>query len=138
MAIAAALTTFVALSFSKVNETEALDKNADLVVSVLTEARSMTLSSINGYSYGVHFDENQVVLFQGNVYNSTASTNFPTSLNSLVGIQNVSLVGGGNEVLFNKLTGATAQSGTLQVYLQSATTTYKTVTISPTGITEKN
>jgi len=137
LAIGAFLTGFVALSFSKVNEHEVLNTNSDLIVSILNEARSMTLSSVGDTGYGVHFDTDQVVLFRGTSYSSGAATNLPTTLNSRVALRNISF-GGGNNVVFNRLTGATAQSGTLQIYLKSATTTYKTISVSGTGISERN
>ena len=43
--IIAIAVTIVALSFSKLNKHSALDKSADLVVSVLNEARALTLAS---------------------------------------------------------------------------------------------
>lgn len=138
LALGALVTTFVALSFSKVNATEALDKNSDLVVSVLHEARAMTLSAVDDTRYGVHFDEDKAVLFRGAVYSAASATNVATTLNSQVGIRNISLSGGGANVVFNRLTGATAQYGTLEIYLKSAPTTYLTITISGTGVAERN
>ncbi len=138
IAIATLLTGFVALSLGKVNASEALDKNADLVISVLNEARSMTLSSVGDTRYGVHFDANQAVLFQGASYNSAASTNVPTQINALVTIQNISLAGGGSNVIFDRLTGKTSYTGSIQVALKSATTTYKTITIASTGVVDRN
>lgn len=138
LVLLALVTGFISLSFSQINEKEALDKNADLVVSVLAEARSMTLSSIDDSRYGVHFDANQVVLFRGSSYNSSATTNVPTLLNPLVGIQNISLNGGGSEVVFNRLTGETDNSGSLQIHLKNATTTYLTLTVGATGLSERN
>ncbi|MEK7135100.1 MAG: type II secretion system protein [Patescibacteria group bacterium] len=137
LAIGALLTGFVALSFSKINEHEALNTNADLIVSILNEARSMTLSSVGDTGYGVHFDIDQVVLFRGAVYSSGSATNVPTTLNSRVAMRNISF-GGGSNVIFSRLTGATAQAGTLQVYLKSATTTYKTISVSAIGVSERN
>lgn len=137
LAIGALLTSFVALSFSKVNEHEVLNTNSDLIVSILNEARSMTLSSVGDTGYGVHFDTEQVVLFRGATYSAVSGTNVPTALNSRVALRNISF-GGGSNVVFNRLTGATAQSGTLEIYLKSATTTYKTITVSGTGVSERN
>jgi prepilin-type N-terminal cleavage/methylation domain-containing protein len=132
------LAGFVALSLDKVNTAEALDKSADTVASVLNEARSMTLSSVGDARYGVHFDTDQVVLFRGTSFDPNASTNVPTALNTRVAIQNISLNGGGAEVIFDKLTGKTSYNGSVQVALKSATTTYKTIIISATGLTERN
>jgi prepilin-type N-terminal cleavage/methylation domain-containing protein len=137
LALGALLTGFIALSFSKVNEHEALDTNADLVVSVLNEARSLTLSSVGNTRYGVHFDADQVVLFSGASYSSGAASNVPTALNPRVALRNISF-GGGSNVVFDRLTGATSQSGALQIYLKSATTTYKTISVSATGLSERN
>jgi len=138
LALGALVTGFVVLSFSKVNATEALDKNTDLVVSVLNEARTMTLSAIGDTRYGVHFDSNQVVRFQGTSYATTTSSNVQSTINTQVGIRNIALNGGGTNVAFDRLTGGTTQSGTIQIYLKSATTTYKTVTVSVTGLIERN
>ena len=138
LALMALLVGFVANSFSKLNANEALDKNVDLVVSVLNEARTMTLSSINDARYGVHLDMTQAVLFSGDTYTPNTASNVETSLNALVGVRNISLSGGGSEVFFNRLTGATSQSGTFQIYLKNATTTYRTITVGATGIIERN
>lgn len=137
LALGALLTGFVVSSFSKVNEHEVLNTNSDLIVSILNEARSMTLSSVGDTGYGVHFDTDQVVLFRGTSYSSVSATNVPTALNSRVAMRNISF-GGGSNVVFNRLTGATAQAGTLQIYLKNASTTYKTISVSATGISERN
>ncbi len=132
------VTGFVALSFSKVDEHEALETGADTVVSVLSEARSLTLSAAADTRYGVHFDTDQVVLFRGATYSSSASTNVPTQLNAKVGLRNIALTGGGSNVVFNRLTGATSHSGSFEIYLKSATSTYRTINISATGVSERN
>ena len=129
---------FVSLSFSKINENEVLDQSTELVVSVLNEARTMTLSAVDDSRYGVHFDTSQVIFFKGATYDSAAANNVPTLLNSLVGIGSITLVGGGSDVVFNRLTGATNQAGTLRVYLKSATTTYRTVIVGVAGLVERN
>lgn len=136
IAIAGIAVTIVTLSLSKINSSKALDTDVSLVVSVLNEARSMTLSSVDALQYGVNLQDSQVVLFSGSSYSTSSPSNVFTTLNSLVGIRNISLSGGGTSVVFQRLTGETSQSGTLEVYLRSATTSYKTVTINSTGVIE--
>ncbi len=128
--------TIVTFSFSKLNSQQALDKSADLVVSTLNEARSLTLSSKGDSQYGVHLEASQVVLFVGSTYSSSAPTNVVTSINSLVGIKNITLVGGGADIIFKRLTGGTDQTGTLEVFLIANTGSFHTITISGTGVVE--
>ncbi len=130
--------TIVTLSFGKVESRQALDKSAALVVSVLNEARSMTLSSISDSRYGVSLQDDQMVLFKGFAYATSTQSNITTSLNASVGIRNINLAGGSTNVVFDRLTGATSQSGTFEVYLRSATTSFKRITINSTGLIEEN
>lgn len=130
--------TIVTLSFSKLNANQALDKSADLAVSVLNESRSLTLSAKNGYQYGVNLESDQLVLFRGSSYSAIDSNNSITTLNALVGMRNISLSGGGTNVIFKKLSGQTDQSGTFEVYLKASTTNFRTIYISGTGAIESN
>ncbi len=133
----AVLVTMVVLSFNKLGSSQALDKSATTVVSVLSEARALTLSASQDARYGVSLQDNQVVLFRGATYATSTTGNVFTPLHPSVGIRNVSLAGGASSVVFNRLTGGTSQTGTFEVYLRSATTTFKTVTVSGTGIIEE-
>ena len=117
IAILAIAITIVTLSFSKINENIALDKSVDIAILVLDEARSSALAAKSGSQYGVNIESLQ--------------------LNPLVGIRNISLSGGGTSVIFNKLTGATSQSGSFEIYLKETSTTYKTINISTTGIIQE-
>ncbi len=128
--------TIVAFSFSKLNSKQALDKSADLVVSILDEARSLTLSSAGDSQYGVYFEDSQVTLFKGATYLPSDPVNVVTSLHPLVSIRDITLSGGGTSVVFKRLTGNTNQTGTAEVFLKASSTTFRTITISGTGIVE--
>lgn len=136
IAIMGILTGFILSAFSNVSSKKALDGAADDIVSTLAEARAETLSSQGGAQYGVNFSSSQFTLFKGSSYASGASTNVATTLNSAVGIRNISLAGGGSSVVFDRLTGATENAGTLEVYLLAATTTSLRITVSATGLAE--
>ncbi len=131
--VVAALGVF---SFTKLNSSQALEKSADLVVSTLNEARALTLSSKGDTQYGVYIEPSQIVLFSGNSYSSSDPANRVNTLHSLVGIQNINLSGGGTSVIFERLTGGTNQAGTLEIFLRSSPGTYRTITITGTGIVE--
>lgn len=128
--------TIVIFSFSKLNSSQALDKSAILVVSILDEARSLTLSSKSNDQYGVYFEASRVVLFKGATYSPSDSSNVATELNSLVELRNFNFGGvGGTSVVFKRLTGGTDQPGSVKVYLKASPTgTFHTVSISATGV----
>src|SRR3989344_1838399 len=95
--------TIVTFSFSKLNSSKALDGSANLVVLTLDEARSLTLSSVGDTKYGVHFTESEITLFKGSTYSSSDPSNVVTELNSLVGLRNIILSGGGTDIVFTRL-----------------------------------
>ena len=128
------LMTIVLISLSKLNSSQSLDKSASLVVSVLDQARSLTLSSKNSSQYGVYLNSSSVTLFKGSTYNSSDPLNVVTSLDAKVGIRNISLAGGGSSVVFKRLTGSTNQSGTLELFLKDTSTVFRTINISATGV----
>lgn len=130
--------TMVAFSFSKFNSSKALNQSASLVVSVLNEARSRTLSSVDASGYGINFQESQVVLFKGTVYSPSDPSNIVTGINPLVNLRNIALLGGGTSVVFKRLTGNVDEAGTLELFLKATPETFRTVSISSTGISESD
>ena len=123
-------------SFGQLNQNQVINKNTELVATVLREARSLTLSSKGGNQYGVHLESFQVVLFQGSIYNPVASSNIYYSLNPLGNISVTTLAGGGSEIVFDRLTGDTSQSGTIKLSLIADPSSIRTVTVSGTGLVE--
>lgn len=137
ISIMAIISMILVSSFSLFNKSQALDKDADLIVESLEEARSKTLASHNASQYGVYFASTTITIFTGTTYSSSSSTNrdFPLTLTDRV--LSISLFGGGNNVVFNRLTGETGQYGT--VVISSPTTSRtRTVTIHKTGVIETN
>lgn len=138
IAILGILVTIVTFSFSKLNSQQELENSTDLVVTILNEARSLTLSSKNDSQYGVYLDTSKVVLFEGISYSPTDATNVTTVLNSLVGIRNISLINGGASIVFKRLTGDTNETGSFEIYLINKPETFNTVNISSTGTSDIN
>ena len=136
IAIIAVAITIVSLSFSRLNSNIALESAQESVVTVFNEARSLTMLGKNEYQYGVNIQTSQLVLFRGTSYSSGNATNVLVPLNAAVGIRNINISGGGSSVVFNRLTGATTNTGTFQIYLVDATTTAHTITINGTGVVE--
>lgn len=142
MLIVLALMGIIALAisgvFSKATSREALEKQTGLVLSLLTQARGLTLSAKNASVYGVHFETTKAVLFTGATYSSSATSNIVETMNSRVQISGISLAGGGSDVVFNRLVGDTSQSGTVTLSLIASSTQTKTITIFGTGVTQSN
>ncbi len=130
------LSVITYVSFVNLNKSEALNKQAAGVVSLVKEARSETLSSKGALAYGVHFETTKAVLFQAPTYSSGSSSNITLTLNPLIQISSKSLTGGGAEVIFQRLTGKTSQDGTVTLSLISSASTTKSITVSKTGLAE--
>ena len=109
-----------------------LSGSTEQVISLLTEARSRTLSALSGTNYGVSLATNQLVLFQGASYPGTTLETL--ELNTGVSLTGINLSGGGSVIIFNKLTGKSDQSGTLVLSLDSDTSQTKTIKLETTGV----
>jgi len=129
------LLAIVFSSFVKFRDREALLKNTEMVVAVLRQARNQTLSSKNSSVYGVHFSATSTTLFVGGSYSSGTTTNQKFNLSNGDNALTITLTGGGNDVIFRRLSGETSQNGT--VVISSTKLSYtKTVTIYKTGLVE--
>lgn len=134
--IIAVISTLIFVSFSRFNSTQTLNGTTQTVLSILDEARALTLASKNNLSYGVHFESSKVVLFGGTTYSATDPDNDVTTLNNRVTISDISLNGGVQDVLFDKLTGKTGQNGTVTVTLTFDASRFKIIKIGTTGVSE--
>lgn len=117
---------------------ELLDKTTLSAVALLEQARGSTLASKNALQYGVHFDTNQMVLFSGTTYSSGNSGNSVVAFDRRITASTIALAGGGHDVIFDRLTGTTAKSGTIRLSLTASSSIYKVITIYATGLVERN
>ncbi len=88
---------------------------AERIVETLRSAQSRSITGQGTYPWSVHFDtsvadQNFFALFQGTAY-GTGTDIDPAYLSNGARLSNLSLTGGGNDVIFNRLTGATSQYG---------------------------
>jgi len=134
MAIGAVLVAVVVISFSSFRNSKTVDISADQILSVINEARVKSVSSEDYSRFGVHFETSRVVLFKGDIFTEPNSSNTETLLSSLAEISDISLNGGGADMVFQKLTGKTSNGGSLRVRLKSDNNKYKTISVKSTGI----
>jgi len=137
LSIMSILTAIVFSAFINVRKNQALAIDTSTIVEVLRQARSQTLSSYSSSRYGVRLSSVKVTLFAGSSYNPNDSANKDFILNSSDTILTITLVGGGSDVLFDRLTGETSQNGTV-VLSSPSTGETKTVTIYKTGLVESD
>lgn len=136
IAIGAILVTAVIISFSSFRNNKIVDVSADQILSVLNEARVKTVSSEDYSRFGVRLEAARAVFFKGDVFTepNPSNSNIETPLSPLVEISDISLNGGGADIVFQKLTGKTNNYGSLRVRLKSDNNKYKTISIKSTGL----
>ncbi|MCC2630348.1 MAG: seg [Candidatus Paceibacter sp.] len=122
-------------SFNQFRASQGLEKDTETIVEILQQARAQTLSSKNATAYGVHFASTTVTMFTGSSYSVSDPNNQVFSLISIDTIFSLSLTGGGTDVVFQRLTGETSQSGTITLTSQGTTRT-RTITIYKTGLVQ--
>ena len=111
-----------------------LTGSAEEGLSFLLDARTKTLASVEAAQYGVHFESDRMVSFRGATYLFGDPNNRITVLPARVEISSISLNGGGSDVVFERLTGITGQSGTLTFRLKADTAQTRMITVLSTGI----
>lgn len=133
VAILVVISGIIISAFVVFNHSQAVDKDTEMVVETLRLARSQTLASKNATQYGVHFSPLSITLFSGSSYVASASTNVVFSLHSGDTISSVTIPAGGEDVIFDRLTGATTDAGTVTVSSADLSLS-KSVTIYSTGL----
>lgn len=137
IAIFLALTTFSLSAFFRFRRESALTNNAEEIIGALRMAQNRTLISKNLSRYGVYFkttvSPHQYILFQGESY-ALRNDSFDETyeISSDVKIFEIDLAGG-SEVVFNRLTGTTSQSGAISLRLDKDHSKTKIIHIKDSG-----
>lgn len=141
MVVAAILGILVAVllpQFGKSRERATLDSAVRDIVSVLSQARSQTLAAMDSSSFGVHFAQDEVIIFKGTSFSSGNPDNEKTSIVFPATISNVTLggvSGSSGELYFHRLSGSPSKWGTITV---SSPSYSKIITVSATGSANAN
>ena len=122
--IVALVTTIVVIPFASFRDAKLLDGATEDILSFLHEAQTRTLSSDGGVAYGVSFESDRITLVPDNK---------EVLLHNHLTISDISLLGGGAMVMFNRLTGATDESGTVTVSLVADNNQQRVIAISRAG-----
>src|SRR3989338_5207402 len=134
LSILAVLTAIIFTSMSSFRNNRALQIVSEDILSLLDEARVNTLSAKDSYAYVVHFESALIDLFRGTTYSSSDPNNKTVDIDGAVEISNISIAGGGADVLFQRLIGTTSQNGTITIRLKSDVSKTKTILIETSGV----
>lgn len=118
-------------AFSSFSKGRALDSVTSSIVLGLRDARERTLSSAGGSQYGVRVESDRYTLFQGPSFSPEAPSNRVFLTGSLARASS-SL----DSFVFERLTGNSSASGTIDVYLASDPATKKTIRVQGTGLVD--
>ncbi len=116
-------------SFSKFNRREVVSANASALAASLRDARARTLASVGGSQYGVKVDADRFTFFQGSTFSSSTQSNI--SYMYLSGVRASSSI---STFVFERVTGNSSASGTIDVYQSSASDVLKRVKVQTTGL----
>lgn len=127
------LLTVIMPSFLNFRRNSILNTETQEVITIINKARLSAMSSKGDMKYGVHLESGKIVLFPGTTYTAGASRNEEHILDGVLTLSTITVNGGGSNVVFEKITGATSQNATTTL-LVTGSTASTTIVIHPTGI----
>lgn len=127
------LTAASVSSLSSYRDKQVLNGESAQVLAILNKARSQTLASKSQLTYGMYVVSDRVTLYTGPLFASVPADYEEYVLHHSVSITNISLNGGGSDILFDRLTGETTAYGTFRITLLSDASQYHTIKINQTG-----
>jgi prepilin-type N-terminal cleavage/methylation domain-containing protein len=133
IAILSVLATIGFVQLGPLRENTDINSARQHMLVTLQLARSQTVASLDDTVYGVHFESDRYVLFKGTTYDANASDNEAHELGSGIEIFDIA-VGGGSDVVFNRLDGSTDTSGGISLRLIDDPATTSTITILSSGL----
>jgi len=96
-----------------------LTTESEKLIQILQLARDNTVSSVGGQQYGVHIEEAQYTLFTGDTYDALSNDNHVHTLSDEIEIYSTELAGGGDDVVFERISGETAHSGHIFIRIKN-------------------
>lgn len=136
IAISAFLTIGSLAVYSNFTKGKAFSSGIQGVVNLLRDAKSSTLASKDSTVYGVHFETSRAVFFKGSTFTEPDSFNRVYTMPVDVELSSIVINGGGNDIVFDRLTGETGQFGTTTISRISDPSITKDIVIGATGVVE--
>lgn len=126
-------TSLVLPNFNFWQRQSALDATTQEIISALRLAQNQTTASEGASPFGIYFEMDKFTVFKGATFYPTSPDNNEHRLNPTLKISEINL-GGGNAVLFERLTGNAANYGSVKIEQTSDSAKNKTVFIDYSGL----
>ncbi|MFA5954426.1 MAG: type II secretion system protein [Patescibacteria group bacterium] len=136
LAIFTFLSTVAFASYKSYERRLVIQSVTQELISVLETAKNRTIESLNASSYGVHLLPNSFTLFGEGSYVAGNPANEVHQVPADVELYAIS-VGGGSDVMYDRVRGSTANSGTIGIRLVSDPNVVMTVSVpalAPVGL----
>jgi prepilin-type N-terminal cleavage/methylation domain-containing protein len=133
LAIIVVLGTVGILTFYQSTRDISLDNDLQLTIETLNKARQYAVDSKNKTPWGIHFNQNSLVLFSGSAFNPSNPNNITLNLSTHSTFSIISLSDGSN-VVFNQLNGSASSYGYVVISLKNSPSDFKTIYIQASGI----
>lgn len=118
--------------FSSLRDRASLESAAYHIISTLKKAQYNTISSKDLSGYGVHFEQSQYVLFKGLTYAAGAPENEVYPLPPEITLASIAIAGG-NDVIFQRIDGRTANTGSLVLQIGSNPSPSRVILVEASG-----
>jgi len=133
IAVGLILFTIATSAFMGMRNRQALNTTVEQISSTIQNSQAKTLASKKSQNYGVRFETNRLVVFEGSAFTEPNATNKEIKFSNLAEISIISLNDGGQNMIFERLTGETNQYGAITVRVRNDASNAKTITIEKTG-----
>ena len=103
------------------------------IIDSLRRTQSRAMSGMGEETWGIHFTNTSYTLFQGSSYDPVDPDNEVNDLSNVVRISSISLNGGGDDVIFNRVFGDTNNFGMIVLDDQNSDS-QATISINEVGM----
>jgi prepilin-type N-terminal cleavage/methylation domain-containing protein len=136
ISILAIISTSIFMWFSTYQRQTETESASKMIISSLRDAQSRSTSGKDFMKWGVFFDDtsNKFILFRDEGGYAGASLKEETYLSKYVEFDSDSLMGGCNEIIFEKIHGETSQNCTIKIVDKSSNANFIDITITSSGL----
>jgi len=136
IAILGIILAIATVGFHNFFNAQKLDQLNEDLISFFRKAREKTITSESGLAYGVHIQENKLVIFRAPNYTEGGATNETLNLPSDFFVSQINLENGKINIIFQPLTGETSAFGTIIIEKRNDSSFNKTIRVYETGVIE--
>lgn len=119
--------------FNMFEKRSRLETASQEIIGALKTAQNKTLASEGASKFGVHFTAGDFTIFKGDSFNPSDPANENRQINQTLVISQIN-INGGNDIVFDRLSGATSNNGYIQIESAGDPAQFKRIFIENSGI----